>query len=563
MHSDNPGNFINDLIASDLSIGKNSNVRTRFPPEPNGYLHIGHAKSICTNFGLAKKFNGECNLRFDDTNPEAEDAEYVKAIESDVQWLGFEYGDRKYFASDYFEQLFQMAVQLIKAGKAYVDVRSADEISKTRGDYHKTGMIAPDRSRPVDESLALFDQMRAGKFADGHCVLRAKIDMASDDVKLRDPIMYRIRHATHHRTENQWCIYPTYDWAHGQSDAIEGITHSICTMEFKNHHRLYDWYQNELSPTNRPEQIEFARLNLTYTVLSKRKLRELVEAKLVSGWDDPRMPTLAGMRRRGYTPKSIVDFCARIGVSTRDSVIDVSLLDHSLREDLNASSIRVMAILRPLKLTIQNMGDNVEWLDAPYDSEKPELSSRKIPLSKHLLIERDDFDENPGKKWLRLAPGKEVRLRYGCIIKCVDVKKDLDGEVVEIICTWDPDSLGGIVSDGRKIGRTLHWVSESHSILAEVRLYERLFSEENPEKDSELGIDWKSHLNPSSLEVVETARLEPSLIDAKSGDRFQFERLGYFCVDSDSKTDAPIYNRTIALRDSFRNASHSATTKTH
>ncbi len=550
---DQPGNFIEDLIAEDVRGGKNAGrVMTRFPPEPNGYLHIGHAKSICTNFGVAAKFGGVTNLRFDDTNPEAEDIEYVESIEKDVRWLGFDWGERKYFASDYFGKLHDLAVRLIAEGKAYVDDRSLDEIRKTRGDFYKPGENSPNRGRSVADNLALFAKMKAGELPDGSHVLRAKIDMASTDVKLRDPVMYRIRKARHHRTGDAWCIYPIYDWAHGQSDAIEGITHSLCTLEFKNHRGLYHWYLDNLKFPHHPEQIEFARLNLTYTVLSKRRLRELVVGKLVAGWDDPRMPTLAGLRRRGYTPEAIRAFCERIGVSTRDSVVDVTLLEHALREHLNATSRRVMAVLRPLKVTVDNLpAGQVEWFDAPYDSEKPDGPSRKVPFSRDLFVEREDFAEKPGKKWFRLAPGQEVRLRYACLLKCVDVKKDERGEVVELVCTWDPASRGGAAPEGRKVKGTLHWVSAPHALAAEVRLYDRLFREEDPGKGSDDGVDWKTHLNPGSLETLRNCRVEPSLADAKPLERFQFERLGYFCVDLDSRPEAPVYNRTIALRDSW------------
>jgi glutaminyl-tRNA synthetase len=533
--------------------GKNDGrVRTRFPPEPNGYLHIGHAKSICTNFGLADRFGGQCNLRFDDTNPEAEDVEYVESIQEDVRWLGFDWGENRFFASDYFEQLHALAVRLIEEGKAYVESRSLEEIRATRGDFYKPGQESPHRSRSVTENLALFAKMKNGELPDGSHVLCAKIDMASTDVKLRDPVMYRIRRARHHRTGERWCIYPMYDWAHGQSDAIEGITHSICTLEFKNHRGLYHWYLDQVALPHHPEQIEFARLNLTYTVLSKRRLKELVETKLVAGWDDPRMPTLAGLRRRGYTPEAIRAFCERIGVSTRDSVVDVSLLEHALREHLNATSPRVMAVLRPLKVTIENLPEGqVEWFDAPYDPEKPEGPSRKVPLARDLFIEREDFAENAGKKWFRLAPGQEVRLRYACLVRCVDVKRDARGEVTELVCTWDPASRGGSAPDGRKVKGTLHWVSASHAVSAEVRLYDRLFKEEDPDRGHDQGVDWKTNINPASLETVHGARLEPSLASAKPGERFQFERLGYFCVDLDSKAGRLVYNRTIALKDSW------------
>jgi glutaminyl-tRNA synthetase len=547
-----PGNFIEDRIEQDLRAGKNGGrVMTRFPPEPNGYLHVGHAKSICTNFGLAKKFGGTCNLRFDDTNPETEDVEYVESIEEDVRWLGFDWEDRKYYASDYFAALHDFAVRLIEEGKAYVDSRGMEEIRSTRGDFYKPGEDSPHRNRSVKENLALFARMRAGELPDGSHVLRAKIDMASPDVKLRDPVLYRIRRAHHHRTGNAWCIYPMYDWAHGQSDAIEGITHSICTLEFVNHRPLYYWFLDALRLPNHPEQIEFARLNLTYTVLSKRKLKELVEARLVSGWDDPRMPTLAGMRRRGYTPEAIRAFCERIGVSTRDGTVDVALLEHALREDLNARSPRVMAVLAPLKVTIVNMAEGqVEAFDAPYDPEKPEGPSRKVYLSRDVYIEHGDFAENPPKKWFRLAPGQEVRLRYACLLRCVEVRKSAQGDVMELLCTWDPASRGGSSPDGRKVKGTLHWVSATHARTAEVRLYDRLFKDADPEKDKDQGVDWKTHLNPHSLEVV-SARVEASLAGARPLERFQFERLGYFTVDLDSKPDALVFNRTIALRDSW------------
>jgi glutaminyl-tRNA synthetase len=551
---DGPGNFVEDLVRRDLEQGKNGGrVMTRFPPEPNGYLHIGHAKSICLNFGLARTFGGKCNLRFDDTNPETEDVEYVESIEADVKWLGFDWEDRKYFASDYFEKLYELAVGMIERGIAYVDSRSLDEIRATRGDYYKPGEESPHRSRSVAENLDLFRRMRAGEFPDGAHVLRAKIDMASTDVKLRDPVMYRIRHARHHRTGDTWCIYPMYDWAHGQSDAIEGVTHSICTLEFVNHRPLYHWFLDHLPLECHPEQIEFARLNLTYTVLSKRKLQELVAGGHVAGWDDPRMPTLAGMRRRGCTPAAIRKFCDRIGVSTRDGNVDVALLEHALREDLNATSPRVMAVLRPLKVTIENFPENhVEWIDAPYDPEKADGPTRTVPLARELFIEREDFMEVPAKKWFRLAPGAEVRLRYGCLVTCKDVKKNAAGEVTELVCTWDPQSRGGNAADGRKVKGTIHWVSTAHAVPAEVRLYDRLFKEENPQKDKD--VDYKTHLNPHSLEVLRGCMVEPSLASAKALDRFQFERLGYFCVDPDARPGALVFNRTISLRDSWAKA---------
>ena len=548
--SENPGNFVHDIVEEDLKVGKNGGrVMTRFPPEPNGYLHIGHAKSICLNFGIAQKFGGKCNLRYDDTNPETEDPEFVESIERDVRWLGFDWGDRKYFASDYFGKLHEFAVQLIKEGKAYVDDRSLEEIRSTRGNYYNAGEESPNRERPIAENLDLFERMKNGEFPDGSCVLRAKIDMASVDVKLRDPVMYRIKRVPHHRTRSQWVIYPMYDWAHGQSDAIEGVTHSICTLEFVNHRPLYHWYLDALRLECHPQQIEFARLNLTYTVLSKRRLQELVESGRVAGWDDPRMPTLAGMRRRGYTPEAIRNFCERIGVSTRDSLVDVSLLEHALREHLNATSPRVLGVLRPLKIVLENFPEgSTDEFDAPYDPEKPDGPSRKVPFSRELYIEREDFMETPPKKWFRLCPGQEVRLRYACIVRCTDVIKDAAGEVVELRCFWDPNSRGGNPADGRKIKGTIHWVSAAHALPAEVRLYDRLFSAENPLKEKD--VDFTTLVNPNSLEVVR-GFVEPSLSKARPLERIQLERLGYFCVDLDSKPGALVLNRTISLKDSW------------
>jgi glutaminyl-tRNA synthetase len=548
---ENPGNFVHDIVAEDVKLGKNGGrVMTRFPPEPNGYLHIGHAKSICLNFGIAQKFGGVCNLRYDDTNPETEDPEFVESIERDVRWLGFDWESRKYFASDYFGRLYEFAVQLIKEGKAYVDQRSLEEIRSTRGNYYQAGDDSPYRSRSPQENLDLFERMRKGEFADGTCVLRAKIDMAAIDVKLRDPVMYRIKHVPHHRTGMEWCIYPMYDWAHGQSDAIEGVTHSVCTLEFVNHRPLYHWYLDALRLECHPQQIEFARLNLTYTVLSKRKLQELVESGDVAGWDDPRMPTLAGMRRRGFTPEAIRNFCERIGVSTRDSLVEVSLLEHALREHLNATSPRVMGVLRPLKIVLDNFPEGqVDEIVAPYDPENPDGPSRKVPFARELYIEQEDFAESPPKKWFRLSPGQEVRLRYACIIRCADVIKNAAGEVVELRCAWDPRSRGGNPEDGRKIKGTIHWVSSAHAEKAEVRLYDRLFTAENPLKDKE--VDFKSHVNPRSLEVLTNCYVEPSLSRAKPLDRFQLERVGYFCVDRDSKAGGLVLNRTISLKDSW------------
>ncbi len=549
-----PPNFIKEIIQEDLVSGKNKGrVATRFPPEPNGYLHIGHAKSICLNFGLAKEFNGTCNLRFDDTNPVKEDVEYVDSIMEDIHWLGFDWEDRQYYASDYFEQLYEMAVKLIKDGKAYVDDLSDEEIKEYRGNYYKKGKPSPNRDRSVEENLDLFQRMRAGEFKDGEMVLRAKIDVNASNMNMRDPLMYRIRHASHHRTGEKWCIYPIYDFAHGQSDALEKITYSLCSLEFQNHRPLYDWFVETIGGFDPPpRQIEFARLNLNYTVLSKRKLLELVQGGHVSGWDDPRMPTICGLRRRGYTPESIREFAERIGVAKADSMVDMALLEHCLREDLNDHAPRVMGVLNPLKVTITNYPEGqVEEFDAPYHPEAPEMGSRKVPFSRVLYVERDDFKEEAPRKWFRLAPGKEVRLRYACLITCNEVIKDEQGEVVELRCTWDPESRGGTSPDGRKVKGTLHWVSAEHAIEAEVRLYDRLFSNPNP-MDSPEGEDWKQGLNPDSLTVLNGCRLEPSLATAKPGERMQFERLGYFCVDSkDSSEEHLVFNRAVTLRDSW------------
>jgi glutaminyl-tRNA synthetase len=549
---DGPGNFVWELVEQDLQSGKNQGrVMTRFPPEPNGYLHIGHAKSICLNFGLAARAGGKCNLRFDDTNPETEEVEYVESIKNDVRWLGFDWEDRLYYASDYFEQLYGFAETMIQKGLAYVDSRSTEEIRDTRGDFYTPGTESPHRSRSPEENLDLFRRMRKGEFKDGAHVLRAKGDMADKDVKMRDPVMYRIRHAKHHRTGDKWCIYPMYDWAHGQSDYLEKVTHSVCTLEFVNHRPLYHWYLDQVGAPKdaRPQQIEFARLNITYTVLSKRKLQDLVGGKHVAGWDDPRMPTIAGMRRRGVTAEALRAFCERIGVSTRDSLVDVALYEHTLREDLGSRCPRVLGVLRPLKITIKNLaeGETLEF-EAPFDPDKPEGPSRKIPFGRELYIEQDDFMENPPKKFFRLAPGAEVRLRYACIIKCEEVIKDAAGNVTELVCTWDPDSKGGSPKDGRKVKGTLHWVSAKHAVTATVRLYDRLFLVENPLSDKD---DYLKHLNPKSLEVLTGCKLEPSLKDAAHGHRVQFERLGYFCVDPDSTAEAPVWNRTITLKDGW------------
>jgi glutaminyl-tRNA synthetase len=551
--TETPSHFIRNIILEDLRTGKNDGrVQTRFPPEPNGYLHIGHAKSICLNFGLAVEFKGFCNLRFDDTNPSKEDVEYVESIKSDVRWLGFDWGEREYYTSGYFEQLYQFALQLIKAGKAFVCDLSADQIREYRGTLTEPGKNSPYRTRPVEENLSLFGRMRAGEFPNGVRTLRAKIDMASPNLNLRDPVMYRILYATHHRTGDQWCIYPTYDFAHGQSDSIEGITHSICTLEFEDHRPLYDWYLQQLN-IHHPQQIEFARLNLNYTVMSKRKLLELVEQRHVTGWDDPRMPTLAGLRRRGYTPQSIRSFCERIGVAKKNSMVDIAMLEHCLREELNRRALRVMGVLRPLRVIIDNYPEKQqEELDAVNNPEDPGMGTRKIPFSRVLYIERDDFREDPPKKFFRLAPGREVRLRYAYIIKCVDFVKDTTtGEVTEVHCTFDLDTKSGSPNAARKVKGTIHWVSAEHSIEAEVRLYDHLFVKPDPENVEE-GDDWKSALDPNSLETLTSCLVEPGLADAGPGDRYQFERQGYFCVDSvDSSKGALVFNRIVSLRDTW------------
>ncbi|RZB37016.1 MAG: glutaminyl-tRNA synthetase [Desulfobacteraceae bacterium Eth-SRB2] len=546
-------NFIRNIVAQDLKDNKNNGrVVTRFPPEPNGYLHIGHAKSICLNFGIAAENNGGiCNLRFDDTNPGKEDIEYVESIIEDVRWLGFDWDDRLFYTSDYFEQLYQYAVQLIKAGKAYVCSLRADEIRESRGTLTTPGKESPYRNRSVTENQDLFERMRAGEFEDGSHVLRAKIDMASPNVLMRDPALYRIRRIPHHRTGDKWCIYPMYDFAHCLSDSIEGITHSLCTLEFEINRQLYDWILDELNVDCHPQQIEFARLNLSYTVLSKRKLVELVDGGRVSGWDDPRMPTISGLRRRGYTPESIRNFCDRIGVARRDSIVDMALLEYSIREDLNKRAQRVMGVLRPFKVVIDNFPENkVEELDALNNPEDPAMGTRKIPFSRVIYIEQDDFLEDPPKKFFRLAPGREVRLRYAYYITCVRIVKDeKTGQVVELHCTYDPDTRGGSSPDGRKVKATLHWISAAHAIKAETRLYEHFFIKENP--DEEKDVDFKTYLNPNSLETLPFF-VEPSLAGAAPGSRYQFERLGYFCVDSkDSSERALIFNRTVTLRDTW------------
>jgi len=544
--------FIREIITEDLKTNKyGGRVHTRFPPEPNGYLHIGHAKSICLNFGVAEEFGGLCNLRFDDTNPTKEEVEYVESIEEDVRWLGYDWEDREYYASDYFEQLYDYAVQLIKAGKAYVCDLSPDEIREYRGTLTEPGRDSPYRNRSVEENLDLFERMRAGEFPEGSRTLRAKIDMAHPNIVMRDPVMYRILYATHHRTGDEWCIYPMYDFTHCLSDSIEGITHSLCTLEFKNNRALYDWFLDELNVYH-PQQIEFARLNLSYTVLSKRRLIQLVEEGYVSGWDDPRMPTISGLRRRGYTPASIRNFCDRIGVARKDNVIDMALLEHSIREDLNKQAQRVFAVLRPLKVVITNYPeDQVEEMEAVNNPEDPVMGTRKVPFSRELYIERDDFREDPPKKYWRLAPGREVRLLNAYFIKCVDVVKDeRTGQVIELHCTYDPETRGGSAPDGRKVRGTLHWVSASHSLKAEVRLYDRLFTRANP-LDVEEGEDFKSYINPNSLEVLTDCQVEPSLAGAAPGSRYQFMRLGYFCVDPDSSSGTLVFNRTVSLRDSW------------
>ena len=546
-----PPNFIRNIITEDLKNNKNEGrVHTRFPPEPNGYLHIGHAKSVCLNFGLAQEFKGLCNMRFDDTDPIKEEVEYVESIKEDVRWLGFDWDDREFYASDYFEKLYDYAVQLIKKGKAYVCDLSAQEIREYRGTLTEPGKNSPYRNRSIEENLDLFQRMRAGEFEDGSRVLRAKIDMASPNLNMRDPVIYRILRAEHHRTGNKWCIYPMYDFTHGQSDSIEGITHSICTLEFEDHRPLYDWFIDELEIYH-PQQIEFARLNLSYTVMSKRMLLELVEGGYVTGWNDPRVPTISGLRRRGYTPESIRNFCERIGVAKRDSMVDIALLEHSVREDLNKRAPRVMSVLRPLRMVIDNYPeDQVEELEAINNPEDPGMGTRKVPFSRILYIEQEDFQEAPPKKFFRLAPGREVRLRYAYFVRCVGVVKDEQtGEVIEVHCTYDPKTRGGDSPDGRKVKATLHWVSAAHSIQAEVRLYDHLFIKPNPtdEKDDN---DFKTSLNPNSLEILTSCRVEPALASAAPGSRYQFERLGYFCVDPfDSSADAPIFNRTVSLRD--------------
>lgn len=543
-------NFIHDLIDEDNSSGRfEKRVHTRFPPEPNGYLHIGHAKSIVLNFGLAEKYGGKCNLRFDDTNPTKEEQEYVDSIIEDVKWLGGDWDDRLFFASDYFDQLYAWAVQMIKDGNAFVDDLSADEMREYRGTLTEPGKESPFRTRSVEENLDLFERMKNGEFPDGAKVLRAKVDMASPNINMRDPVMYRIRHATHHRTGDKWCIYPMYDWAHGQCDSIEGVTHSICTLEYADHRQLYDWYLDTLGIYH-PQQIEFARLNMTYTVMSKRKLLKLVNDKHVRGWDDPRMPTVSGMRRRGYPAEAIRDFCGRIGVAKTPNMIDIGLLEYSVRQYLNLHAQRVMAVLRPIKIVLTNYPEGaVEEMSAVNNPEDPNMGSRIVPFSRELYIEADDFMENPPKNFYRLAPGREVRLRYAYFIKCDEVIKDEQGNVVELRCTYDPATRGGDSPDGRKVKATLHWVSAQHAVDAEVRLYNALFTKPNPE-DTE-GEDFLTNLNPNSLEVLSGIKVEPFVEEAKVGDRFQFERQGYFCVDKDTTPQKIVFNRTVSLKDTW------------
>jgi len=544
--------FIENIIEEDLKHGKNDGrVHTRFPPEPNGYLHIGHAKSICMNFGLAKKYHGRCNLRFDDTNPVKEDIEYVESIIEDIRWLGFDWEDRLYYASDYFDRLYDFAVKLIREGKAYVDDQSVDAISEQRGTPTRPGIESPCRNRTVEENLNLFRRMKEGAFAEGTHVLRARIDMASPNMHMRDPVLYRIKHASHHRTGDKWCIYPMYDFAHGQCDYFEGITHSICTLEFEVHRPLYDWFIDHLSTGDyRPRQIEFARLNLSYTIISKRKLLQLVQEGLVSGWDDPRMPTISGLRRRGYTPEAIRNFSDRVGVTKFDSIIDLSLLEFCLREDLNIKATRVMAVLRPLKITLTNYPEEkVEWMETINNPEDESQGTRKIPFCRDLFIEQEDFLENPPKNFFRLSPGQEVRLKSAYIIRCEDVTRDPSGKITGLLCTYDPETRSGGPKSNRKVKATLHWVSARHALKTEVRLYDRLFVKEDPDVAEE-GKDFVSNLNPNSLEKI-TGFVEPTLKDAKTGNKYQFQRLGYFCVDRDSTTNKLVFNRTVSLKDTW------------
>jgi glutaminyl-tRNA synthetase len=542
-----PSNFIRSIIDEDLASGKHQAIVTRFPPEPNGYLHIGHAKSICLNFGIARDYNGTCHLRFDDTNPEKEETEYIESIMRDVKWLGFDWGPHLYFASDYFEKLYDLAVELIKQGKAYVCELSAEEIRAYRGTLTEPGKDSPYRNRSIEENLDLFERMRKGEFEEGSHVLRAKIDMASPNIVMRDPTLYRIRKVTHHRTGDAWCIYPMYDFTHCLSDAIENITHSICTLEFENNRALYDWILEQVYPEPHPRQIEFARLNLTYTMMSKRKLLQLVNQGIVTGWDDPRMPTLSGLRRRGYTPSAIRDFADRIGVSKANSTVDYAFLEHCLREDLNQTAPRTMGVLRPLKVVIENYPEGqVEYVEGMNNPQDPSAGTRQIPFAREIYIEQEDFMIDPPKKFFRLAPGREVRLRFAYFITCTDVINDDDGNIVEIRATYDPDTKGGSAPDGRKVKATLHWVAAEHSLPAEVRIYDHLFTTEDPDVG-----EIEDILNPNSLEILTDARVELNLKDAKPEDKFQFERQGYFCVDPDSTTEKLVFNRTVALRDTW------------
>ena len=557
--------FVRQIVADDIETNKwGGKVVTRFPPEPNGYLHIGHAKSICLNFGIAKQFGGRCHLRFDDTNPEKEEQEYVNSIIEDVRWLGWNWGEHLYYGSDYFQQMYEWAIELIKKGKAYVCDLSAEQTRQYRGTLTEPGKESPYRNRGIEENLDLFERMRAGEFPDGSRTLRAKIDMSHPNLNMRDPVMYRILHASHHRSGDKWCIYPMYDWAHGFEDSIETVTHSICTLEFENHRPLYDWFIDAVNEgrtddgsgpwgkkIHHPQQIEFARLNLNYTVMSKRKLLQLVQAGHVAGWDDPRMPTICGLRRRGYSPEALREFCKRIGVNKFNSTVDITLLEHCLREDLNRTSPRVMAVIKPLKVIIDNYPEGqVEELDAVNNPEEPNAGTRKVPFSRELYIEQEDFMEEPPKKFFRLAPGREVRLRYAYFVTCTDAVKDDDGNIIELHCTYDPATRGGDAPDGRKVKSTLHWVSAQHALQAQVRLYDSLFTKENPDDVAE-GQDFTSSLNPNSLEVLSSCMVEPSLAEAKPLARFQFERLGYFCVDPDSSEDKLIFNRTVGLRDTW------------
>ena len=544
------GNFVEQIIREDLESGKTRKVITRFPPEPNGYLHIGHAKSICLNFGLAEKFGGDCNLRFDDTNPTKEEIEYVESIKADVKWLGFKWANLRY-ASDYFDQFYLWALELIEAGKAYVDHQSPEEIRRTRGTLTEPGVESPWRDRTVAENLDLFERMKDGEFAEGECVLRAKIDMSHPNVNMRDPVMYRILREKHHNTGDKWCIYPMYDFAHGYEDAIEGVTHSICTLEFQDHRPLYDWFIDNVSVPHKPHQYEFARLNLTYTVMSKRKLLELVTTKCVSGWDDPRMPTISGLRRRGYTPSAIRRFCEEIGVAKTNSMVDIEFLQFCIREELNKTADRVMAVLRPLKVVIENYPENqVEKLEALDNPEAEKATLRKLPFSREIFIERDDFMEEPPKGYFRLSPGKEVRLKHAYFITCKSAVRDASGEITELRCEYDPATRGGDAPDGRKVKGTLHWVSSAHAVRAEVRLYEHLFTLKNLD-DMEEGKDYRDCLNPNSQEVLSGCMVEPGLSVSRAGDRFQFLRHGYFCVDPDTRPELPVFNRIVSLKDTW------------